>query len=107
MGRVRFTPRSEPAIDWSEIESRLQEICGTSCQSSEATDFPRELSASRAKERPILIDEAALLAPVESGDNHSFVTLSSQPDILKPANVATAPSQAVSYGRHLRLSRNY
>ena len=26
MGRVLFTPKSEPAIDWSEIELRLQEI---------------------------------------------------------------------------------
>jgi hypothetical protein len=26
LGRIRFPPRSEPAIDWSEIESRLQEI---------------------------------------------------------------------------------
>ena len=26
MGSVLFTAKSEPAIDWSEIESRLQEI---------------------------------------------------------------------------------
>jgi hypothetical protein len=106
LGRVRFTGKAEPALDWSELESRLREIAGTSCQSSES-DFPLEPSGSRAKEGRLLIEEVAPLAPVENADNHSFLTLSSQPDILNPVNAAIAPSQAVSHDRQLRLSRNY
>jgi hypothetical protein len=39
VGRVVFTPKSEPAVDWSEIESRLQDI------SNSSPELPIEASA--------------------------------------------------------------
>jgi hypothetical protein len=52
LGRVLFNSKSEPAVDWSEIESRLQEI-STPAGSS---DHSVEPSAGLAHD-PALADE--------------------------------------------------
>jgi hypothetical protein len=49
VGRVVFTWKAEPAVDWSEIESRLREISTPSFQSS---DLPVEPSATLANDPP-------------------------------------------------------
>ena len=50
MGRVLFSPKSEPAVDWSEIESRLQEI------STGPSDLPVEPSATLAHDLALAND---------------------------------------------------
>jgi hypothetical protein len=58
MGRVLFTPKSEPtkaepAIDWSEVESRLQEI---SAPAHLSPDTAIEHSVTLANDPPAAID---------------------------------------------------
>ena len=75
MGRVVFTPKAEPAIDWSEIESRLQDIS--------SSDIPLARSAALAND-PILNDPILLA----SGDR--VVSLPPHHDISQPAIAASA-----------------
>ena len=65
MGRVVFTGKAEPGIDWLEIESRLQDISNSS-QSS--CDVPIEPAVTLANDPPALIGEqpAAAAAPKPS-----------------------------------------
>ena len=64
MGRVLLTPRSEPAVDWSEIESRLQEISAPARPSDLAAEplhsieasLPVEPSATLANDPTLDID---------------------------------------------------
>ena len=46
MGRVLITPKSVPAIDWSEIESHLQEIS----TGARPTDLPVDPSVALAND---------------------------------------------------------
>ena len=55
MGRVLFTSKSEPAIDWSEIESHLQEIS----VDARTDDLPVKPSATLAND-PTLADDQPL-----------------------------------------------
>jgi hypothetical protein len=52
LGRVLFTAKSEPAIDWSEIEFRFQEISAP----ARSSDLPVEPSATLAHD-PAFADE--------------------------------------------------
>jgi len=64
VGRVVFNRKAEPAVDWSEIESRLQDISNPSRSSS---DVPIESSVTLANDPPVLIDQPASIdqpAPV-------------------------------------------
>jgi hypothetical protein len=67
LGRVVFTGKAEPGIDWLEIESRLQDISNSS-QSS--CDVPIEPAVTLANDPPALIGEqpAAATEPSPSPD---------------------------------------
>ena len=91
MGRVLLTPRSEPAVDWSEIESRLQEIS--------APARPSDLAAE-----PLLSIEASL--PVEpsatlANDPTLDIDLPQTTDICRrplpgdPLEMLSSPSEDV------------
>ena len=62
MGRVLFTAKAEPAkagpaIDWSEIESRLQEIsAGAKPAGDEPSDLAPEASATLANDPSLAND---------------------------------------------------
>ena len=58
MGGVAFTGKSEPAYDWSELESRSQDV-SKPCASS---NLPVEPSASLANDPPA-IDASPRAAP--------------------------------------------
>ena len=68
MGRVLFTAKSEPAIDWSEIESRLQEISAPAGSS----ELPVEPSARLAHD-PSVADASAVTSD-RLITNHSPIT---------------------------------
>jgi hypothetical protein len=55
LGRVVFTKKAEPTVDWSEVESRLQDI---STPSSQSFDLPIEPSVTLANDPPAASDEA-------------------------------------------------
>lgn len=59
MGRVLFVSKSEPAVDWSEIELRLQEI------STGTPSPPIEPSATLANDPSASVDPAEI-APADS-----------------------------------------
>jgi hypothetical protein len=69
LGRVLFTPRSEPAIDWSEIESRLQEIS----TGAPSLDLPIEPSATIANDPSASVDPPEI-APGDPLDMLSLLT---------------------------------
>ncbi|WP_426442477.1 hypothetical protein [Bradyrhizobium genosp. P] len=49
MGRVVFSPKAEPALDWSQIEARLLDLANSCAQSA---DLPIELSVTLANDPP-------------------------------------------------------
>jgi hypothetical protein len=64
LGRVSFTSKpklakAEPVIDWSEIESRLQEISAPARTSADLSDFPIEPSATLAHDPAVADDPPA------------------------------------------------
>jgi hypothetical protein len=70
LGRILFAAKSEPAIDWSEIESRLQEI-STPVRLS---DLPVEPSATLAHDPAVADDPLVNSEP--STTNHPPITSS-------------------------------
>ena len=71
MGRVLFTPKSEPAVDWSEIESRLQEISAP----SNFSHLPSEPSATLANDPPESTSgDFVVLLPSHQDDLHSEIS---------------------------------
>ena len=64
MGRIRFTPRSEPVIDWSEIESRLQEISA----GARPTDLPVDPSVTLANGLATANDRTLINDPPVTSD---------------------------------------
>jgi hypothetical protein len=76
LGRVLFTAKAEPAkagpsIDWSEIESRIQEIsAGAKPAGDEPSDLAPEASATLANDPPPANDPPATVdQPVSVGDD--------------------------------------
>jgi len=64
LGRVSFTSKpkpakAEPVIDWSEIESRLQEISAPARASADLSDLPIEPSATLAHDPAVPDDPPA------------------------------------------------
>jgi hypothetical protein len=64
LGRVSFTSKpkpakAEPVIDWSEIESRLQEISAPARASADLSDLPIEPSATLAHDPAVADDPPA------------------------------------------------
>ena len=59
MGRVVFTKKAEPTVDWSEIESRLQ---NSSTPSSQSSDLPVDPSVTLANDPPAATDEAVTVS---------------------------------------------
>ena len=71
LGRVRFTPRSEPAIDWSETESGLREISAP----FNFSHLPSEPSATLANDPPgSASGDFILLLPSHQDDLHSEIS---------------------------------
>ena len=66
LDRVVLSKKAEPAIDWSEIESRLQDISNPSQSLSElsASDVPIGSSLAPAKDPPELIDRPGSSEPL-------------------------------------------
>jgi hypothetical protein len=69
VGRVLFTPKSEPAVDWSEIESRLQDIS----TGAPSPDLPIEPSATLANDPSASVDPPEI-APGDPLDMLSLLT---------------------------------
>jgi hypothetical protein len=64
LGRISFTSKpkpakAEPVIDWSEIESRLQEISAPARASADLSDLPNEPSATLAHDPAVADDPPA------------------------------------------------
>lgn len=78
MGRVVFTPKAEPAIDWSEVEPRLQDISSISNIS---------LAAFAVLANDPILNNPILLA---SGDR--VVSLSSSHHDISQAAIAASTS---------------
>lgn len=82
MGRVVFTRKAEPAVDWSEIESRLQDI------------------STSSRSHPLIGPPAALTNDSrESASDGSVVSLSSHQDVIPEFQAATAASALSQGGR--------
>ncbi len=96
MGRIRFTPRSEPAIDWSEIESRLQEISA----GARPTDVAVEPSVALAN------DLATANDPVLTNDLSVTVDPPGPTDPLEDmlSRLGEGAGFAINPSRHLRIS---
>jgi hypothetical protein len=71
LGRVVFTRKAEPAFDWHQIESRLQDISAASPSSRLPPNLPLEPSASPANDPPVLND-SPVTAP---GDPFDMLSL--------------------------------
>ena len=69
MGRVVFTRKAEPAVDWSEIESRLQDIS----TGAPSPDLPIEPSATLANDPSASVDPPEI-APGDPLDMLSLLT---------------------------------
>ena len=82
MGRVVFTPKAEPAIDWSVVESRLQDI-------SSSPHISLAPFAARASDS--MLNDPILLA---SGDR--VVSLSSHHDIFQSAMATSTSSNKLT-----------
>jgi hypothetical protein len=70
LGRVVFTPKAEPTVDWSEFESRLQDISTPSPQSS---DLRVEPSVTLAND-PVPLNDEAVTASSDPLDILSLLT---------------------------------
>jgi hypothetical protein len=69
MGRVIFSPKAEPAVDWCEIESRLRDIS----TGGRSPDLPIEPSATLANDPPASVDPPEI-APGDPLDILSLLT---------------------------------
>jgi hypothetical protein len=68
LGRVLFNSKSEPAVDWSEIESRLQEISTP----ARLPDLPVEPSTTLANDPAVADDQPVTSEPPIT--NHPPIT---------------------------------
>jgi hypothetical protein len=76
LGRVVFTRKAEPVFDWSEMESRLQNISAFSPPSHLSSDLPLEPSASLANDPPAEGDPALIpAAPAAASDPLDMLSL--------------------------------
>ena len=99
MGRVLFTPRSEPAVDWSEIGSRLQEISAPARPSDLAAEpllsieasLPVEPSATLANDPAFFDESPATMDQAVSFPGDPRVMLSS----LSEAVLSLSPHQDI------------
>jgi hypothetical protein len=73
LGRISFTSKpkptkAEPVIDWSEIESRLQEISAPVRASADLSDLPIEPSPTLAHDPAVADDPPAASDLLETQD---------------------------------------
>jgi hypothetical protein len=69
LGRVIFSGKAEPSLDWSAIASRLQEISKPSSSSACDANLGVDPSVTLANDLPALSDRsAALCKPAPSSD---------------------------------------
>jgi hypothetical protein len=74
LGRVVFTRKAEPAVDWSEMESRLQDISAFSPPSHLSSDLPLEPSASLVNDPPAPTDSLIPAATTAASDPLNMVS---------------------------------
>jgi hypothetical protein len=67
LGRVVFPRPAEPAVDWSEIESRLRDISNSFDASSDLTIEPAVIMAN---DPPAFIIHSASIEPIASVANN-------------------------------------
>jgi hypothetical protein len=81
LGRVTFTKKAEPAVDWHEIECRLQDISASSPPSHVPSDLPLAPSASLANDPPAPDDPALIPAATTAASDplHMLSLLTGNP----------------------------
>ena len=97
MGRIRFTPRSEPAIDWSEIDSRLQEISA----GARPTDLPVDPSVALANDLATANDPTLTNDPPVTSDPPVINRRSARGEAS-----ASVPSQSATVFNRVRAGSN-
>ena len=97
MGHVLFSAKSEPAIDWSEIEYRLQEISAPAGSS----DLPVEPSATLANDPAVADDPPVTSEPPIT--NHAPITRDSP--VIHPTDPLAEMLSLLGEGAVLRSPR--